>query len=250
MGIGEKIDDAISMLKDLKIAGQRINGCIAGSCMINGEFDTWDEVPDVDVFVYSPEWMIALACRLYDNGWKFNTPGDEWKFKRCLDFGVSNKAPVNTLKLTREDDIIINISYKRYKKTLADVLASFDMSIIMIGYDLKRQVLIDMREGMGMDGGKTPSSKVMAVPNPLRTQDCDMYEVSMWVRQFDRVIKYWNRGYDTRPMARFYIELIDGVLAKGKLFNTEKAENAYDDFVNTYQPLKDSMVKWLEDKED
>ena len=90
----------------------------------------------------------------------------------------------------------------------------------------------------------------VAKPNPLRDQDVDMYGVEMWVRQFDRVIKYWNRGYDTRRMAKFYIKLINGVLDKGRLFNTTKSEESYKMFVGTYEPLKHKMEQWLADKED
>ena len=84
----------------------------------------------------------------------------------------------------------------------------------------------------------------------MRKQDVDMYGTGMWVRQFDRVIKYWNRHIDTRPMARFYIKLINGVIDKGKLFNTDKSDAAYQEFITTYEPLRDKMVQWLKDKEE
>ena len=72
----------------------------------------------------------------------------------------------------------------------------------------------------------------------------------MWVRQFDRVIKYWNRGIDTRPMARFYIDLITQTIDKGSLFTSETALANYNEFVETYEPLREKMIMWLEDKED
>ena len=90
----------------------------------------------------------------------------------------------------------------------------------------------------------------VSVPNPMRKQDVDMYGAEMWVRQFDRVIKYWNRGIDTRPMARFYIKLINEVIDRGRLFESEKSEASFNAFVTTYEPLRDKMVEWLNDKED
>ena len=129
------------------------------------------------------------------------------------------------------------------------------MSIIMIGYDIKHRFGQDFRTGASAgvyddrDHLWSDDPRV-AVPNPLRDQDVDMYGTEMWVRQFDRVIKYWNRGFDTRKMAEFYIELIDGVIATGKLFQSEKADAAYNGFVTTYEPLRDKMKAWLDDKKE
>ena len=240
-----KMKEVVEHLKEIKINGKYINGCIAGSCMLDADFDTWADVPDVDVFVFTPETMIVLAYHLLAvEGYEWNVHSDSWKFDRTIKFGTNFKAPVNTIKL-KKDDVIVNISYKKNKKTIADVLASFDMSIIMIGYDLYHHQLLDMRttsEGSSID---------VAIPNPLRDQDVDMYGTEMWVRQFDRVIKYWNRGYDTRPMARFYIDLVNGVVDTGQMFpNSERASAVYQDFLDTYLPIKDKMVQWLQDKED
>jgi hypothetical protein len=40
------------------------------------------------------------------------------------------------------------------------------------------------------------------------------------------------------------------VLEKGQLFSSEKSEVSYNEFKEIYEPLRDKMVKWLEDKED
>ena len=121
--------------------------------------------------------------------------------------------------------------------------------------DIRKHVMLDFRRGWeGMvpedpDNRWSHSDKI-AVPNPLRDQDVDMYGTEMWVRQFDRVIKYWNRGFDTRPMAKFYIRLINGVIEKGQLFETAKSTAAYQEFITAYEPLRDKMVQWLNDKEE
>lgn len=249
MSINEKVDNTIHMLLH-----SDINGCIAGSSMIGANFDEWDEAPDVDVFVYSEHWLTNAVTWLLDNGWTIYSPGDEWKYNRCLDRGMAYKQPVNTLKVIR-DGLIVNVSYKKEKRKLADVLASFDMSIIMIGVDIRTGVVLDLRCGGGMSTMKPdlmvlPQASGVAVPNPLRKQDTDMYGTEMWVRQFNRVIKYWNRGYDTRPMARFYIKLIDETIDKGQLFSTQKSEAAFSEFKGMFEPLREQMVEWLRDKEE
>ena len=246
----EQMDEVIELLKTTDI-----NGCITGSSMIDGDYDSWTSVPDVDVFVYTkPQLQYAVNLLMFKHGFEPVTKGESWKLNRINNYEQKKKMPLSTVKLQRHG-IVVNITWKDGKNNLFAVLSSFDMSIIMVGYDIRKHVLLDLRAGWhGMvreDPDNRWSTDVkVAYPNPLRDQDVDMYGVGMWVRQFDRVIKYWNRGYDTRPMAKFYIKLIDGVLDNGKLFETDKSEAAFKDFKDTYEPLRERMVKWLEDKED
>ena len=233
-----------------------INGCITGSSMLNEDFDLWDEVPDVDVFVYEEAGLMHLADMLeFRYGMEPATDGERWKLNRIRTKGSQRNAALSTIKMKDKNGILVNITWKKGKNTMASVLASFDMSIIMIGYDIKHRFGQDFRTGASAgvyddrDHLWSDDPRV-AVPNPLRDQDVDMYGTEMWVRQFDRVIKYWNRGFDTRKMAEFYIELIDGVIAAGKLFQSEKADAAYNGFVTTYEPLRDKMKAWLDDKKE
>ena len=244
------MNDTIALLKDLPI-----NGCITGSSMIDGDYDNWESQPDIDLFVYTrPQLPYAANMLIQCYGFEPLNAGEKWKIDRLNNFEQRKKRPVDTLKVT-SNGVIVNISYKEGKENIFDVLASFDMSIIMVGYDIQMHVMLDLRCGWAYmvredeDNRWSPSVNV-AYPNPLRKQDVDMYGAQMWVRQFDRVIKYWNRGYDTRPMAKFYIKLIDGVIETGKLFSTEKGEAAFNAFVETYEPLKNKMQLWLSDKED
>lgn len=250
MSLTDEIKSTIEIIKRTDI-----NGCITGSSMLDEDFDMWESVPDVDVFVFAePQLGYAINLLMNKYGFEPATAGEEWKIKRIFNRGMQRNASLQTIKL-KSGDVTVNITWKYGKTTMASVLASFDMSIIMVGYDIKHKFGMDMRTaqtaGIFDDkDGKWSSSPRVAVPNPLRDQDVDMYGTEMWVRQFDRVIKYWNRGFDTREMARFYIRLINQVIETGKLFNSEKAENSFNGFVETYEPLRDKMVKWLEDKED
>lgn len=236
--MNKEIHDTIELLKTTGI-----RGCITGSSMLDADFDTWAETPDVDVFVFSAEQLVyAIDMLEFKYGFRPLSDGEEWKIERIRWKGIQKNASLQTVKMVGPQEVCVNLTWKYGKTTLADVLASFDMTIIMKGYDIRNGYTLDLTDVCG--------NKRVASPNPMREQDCDMYGVEMWVRQFSRVIKYWNRGFDTRPMAKFYIELINGVLEKGQLFNTEKSENVYREFVETYEPLRDKMVQWLKAKEE
>lgn len=249
MSLTQEIKDTIELLKQTDI-----NGCITGSSMLDENFDTWDQHPDIDVFVYTEmQLLYASDLLMFKHGFKLLNAGENWKFDRVRNRGSQKKAFLTTLKLKR-DDVVVNITFKNSKTNIMSVLASFDMTNIMIGYDIPFGWGIDMRtrdiKVFDDKDDKWSDDPKVCKPNPMRRQDVDMYGTEMWVRQFDRVIKYWNRGYDTRPMARFYIKLITEVIETGQLFNSDKSTEAYQMFVNAYEPLRDKMVQWLNDKED
>lgn len=235
--MNKEIKDTIELLKTTGI-----RGCITGSSMLDEDFDTWEETPDVDVFVFSAEQLIyATAMLEFKYGFTPLNNGEQWKIDRIRWRGIQKNASLQTVKMVGPQDVVVNLTWKYGKTTLADVLASFDMTIIMKGFDIRNGYTLDLTDVCG--------NKRVANPNPMREQDVDMYGTEQWVRQFGRCIKYWNRGYDTRPMARFYIKLINGVIEKGQLFSSDKSEAVYKEFVETYEPLRDKMVQWLEEKE-
>ena len=254
MGLNEQIATAIQELKDSDIVG-----CISGSAMTNQDFETWASVPDVDLFVYEKTQMIYAADLLMMKlGYEPAHKREAWKLDRMRrGYDAARKGTqwkVSTLKFVR-DGLVVNVTWKPGCDKLTNVLSSFDMSIIMIGYDIDKKVGLDLRcgwEGMVFDDDnhKWSDSPMVAVPNPLRSQKFELYEVAMWVRQFDRVIKYWDRGFDTRPMAEFYIKAISEVIDAGSLFETEASIKAYEGFVSEFEPVREKMVTWLKDKED
>ena len=250
MTLTEQIHKTIEELKSLPIIG-----CITGSSMIpDANFDEWDSHPDIDIFVYYEQqlqWTVAML--LYEYGFKMLDSKEDWKLSRLNTKGTDKKNFLTTLKVKR-NDVIVNITYKKNRNNIVSVLASFDMSCIMIGYDIPYGWGIDMRTSdvkiFDDKNNRWSSDPKVSVPNPMRKQDADIYTTEMWVRQFDRVIKYWNRGIDTRPMARFYIDLITQTIEKGSLFTSETALANYNEFVETYEPLREKMIMWLEDKEE
>lgn len=251
MGRKEEIKELTKILLGIP----RLRGCITGSSQIDADFDTWETCPDVDLFCYTENGVLYTAGKLEDRGFEFVTKGEDWKFDRCIEYGVGGNLALTTIKMKHPDyEPLVNITWKKKRDNIWAVLGSFDMSIVMVGYDIETRVKLDLRTGNGYvvedPDAKFSDSIYKAVPNPLRKQNVDMYGAEMWIRQFNRCIKYWDRGYDTRDMARFYIHLIDQVIEDGALFNTSKSEERYQDFCDEFLPLREQMVLWLKDKED
>ena len=243
MSLTEEIKSTIEMLK-----GSGIYGCITGSCLLDVDFDTWDTAPDIDIFVYSENALVnASDILMYKYNFvpgtlvKDSNRGEEWKIKRTIQHGMKKNAALSTVKFNN-GKVVVNVSYKKNQTTVLDVIPAFDMSIVMHGYDIPKATELDLRT--------MKSTKNVAVPNPLRDQDAELYVADQWIRQFDRVIKYWNRGFDTRPMAQFYIKLIDEVLSKGSLFTSSKATEYYEEFAKEFIEVRKKIEEWLADKEE
>ena len=250
--VKEKIDIAIDVIKTMPV-----NGCITGSVWLPGfDPDMWGSTPDIDVFVYSENDLVrAIDYALYELKMKPGTGSDRsetqerWKLDRLSKSGLNMKIGITTYKFYC-DGVIVNFTYKMSKQhgrwvpisNAPSVLMSFDMSIVMQAYDIKSRVMFDMRPD------NVPVTT--AIPNPLRDHDCVMWTVAKWVRQFDRVVKYYNRGYDTRPVARFYLEMIDECINMGCLFDSDESHEAFDKFSEEFLAKRAVIADWLEEHEE
>lgn len=247
----EKISRTIEVLKTLPI-----NGCITGSCLLPVfEPDEWGSIPDVDVFVYGETELVrAVTIAQYaldmtpGTGSQRSKEQEEWKLNRLFENGVNYKIGITTYKFFC-DGVVINFTFKQMKNhgrwvpiiSAPEVLRSFDMSILMQGYDIKQHVFYDMR---GED-------VFVARPNPLRNQDCVMWTVQKWIRQFDRVVKYYGRGYDTRPMAEFYLKMIDQCIEVGCLFDSTESNELFESMSKEFLEKRAVIADWYDEhKED
>lgn len=242
----EKVAAAIELVKTLPI-----DGCITGSCLLpNFDPEGWGTTPDIDVFVFGENELVS-AIEIARHGLGM-TPGkgtertrkqEEWKLNRLKQVGLNYKLGITTYTFYC-DGVMLNLTFKQRKfhgrwipiLDTPGVLQSFDMSIVMQGYDIKHHVLYDMRTG-------DPN---IATPNPLRDHDCVMWTVAKWVRQFDRVVKYYNRGFDTRPMAKFYLDMIDECIEAGCLFDSEESQEAFESFSKEFLEKRATIADWYE----
>ncbi len=247
----DKIETLIEVMKT-----SPIDGCITGSCWLPGfDPDGWGTKPDVDVFVYGEDELVrATNFAIYalkmqpGKGTPRSAKQEQWKLDRLYSAGLNYKIGITTYTFECEG-VMLNLTYKQRKfhgrwvpmLTASDVLSSFDMSIVMQGYDIKHHVFYDMRLG----------NPRVAVPNPLRDHDCVMWTVAKWVRQFDRVVKYYTRGFDTRPMAKFYLDMIDECIAAGCLFDSNESQTAFENFSKEFMEKRAAIQEWYDEhKED
>lgn len=229
-----------------------LHGCITGSCLLDAIFDLWETPPDIDVFTYDLTGiteMVSVLTRTY--GCRFgadDTPlsakQEEWKYNKARVSGWKKSdreyGSLNTVKLRTPDGLIINISNKRNQKSVADVVNAFDMTIVMKGIDLERDFIYDMTKAFG-------GSQYKAMPNLLRNADTSLFTVQHWIRQFIRVTKYWDRGYDTREMARFYLDQIDKCTSEGPLFPASEASmQIWNECLEEFTDMRGRIEKWLE----
>ena len=242
----EKVAAAVELVKTLPI-----DGCITGSCLLpNFDPEGWGTTPDVDVFVFGENELVS-AIEIARHGLGM-VPGkgtertrkqEEWKLSRLKQAGLNYKIGITTYTFYC-DGVMLNFTFKQRRfhgrwipiLDTPGVLQSFDMSIVMQGYDIKHHVLYDMRTG-------DPN---IATPNPLRDHDCVMWTVAKWVRQFDRVVKYYNRGFDTRPMAKFYLDMIDECINAGCLFDSEESQEAFESFSQEFLEKRATIADWYE----
>lgn len=249
----EKIERAIKVVKHMPI-----DGCITGSCWLPGfDPDAWGSTPDVDIFVYTEDDLVK-AVTYAEHALKMK-PGkgsvrsekqERWKLERLFKSGLNYKIGITTYTFYC-DGLMLNFTYKQNKvhgrwvpiTNAPSVLLSFDMSIVMQGYDIQTGVWYDLRPE------NVPVTT--AIPNPARDHDCVMWTVAKWVRQFDRVVKYYNRGFDTRPMAKFYLDMIDECIEAGCLFDSEESNEAFLSFSEEFLKKRAIIADWYDEhKED
>lgn len=241
----EKIECLIETVKTMPI-----DGCITGSCFLpTFDPDGWETEPDVDVFVYN-EVQLAKAITLAQyvlgmqpgKGTRRSEQQEQWKINRFFDDGTNRRIHITT-ETFYCDGVMLNFTYKEMKardkwipcSSVESVLKSFDMSIVMQGYDIRTHTFHDLR----------CSDPMVAVLNPLRRHDCMSWTVRKWIRQFDRVIKYYNRGFDTRPIAQSYLDMIDECIGMGCLFDSEESQAAFEEFSKEFQDKRSDIEAWL-----
>lgn len=246
MSMTDKIHETLEIIK-----GTDIYGCITGSCMLDADFDTWDSEPDIDIFVYSETAMIHAMITLehlgFVPGGKDKKPaGETLKRNWLIESGIQRNVSLSTI-MYEKDGVYLNVTYKKNCTSVIDVISGFDMSIIMIGYDIPTHYLLDLR-------CQDNNDPMIATPNKLKRQ---MYNhpsrFTVWraLHQWDRVPKYYGRGYDTRPMAKFYLDIIDEVLEAGAAFGTEKDMESFNEMEPGFIEVYEKITKWYDEhKED
>lgn len=209
----EQIKNVIEFLKQ-----QNVRGCITGSCLL-GVFENEKHVQDVDVFLYDEKAFAELYFAMYHNPmFTILDKLELWKsdmFRTKESFGNKHHTGVTTIKFMYNTIIPVNIIYKKNCHNIFSVLSSFDMDVISVGYDLQAKEYLDL-------SGDSRTTKIVSYNkwNPA-FNSTDVWNISKILRQLERVIKYYRRGYNTDAVVLKYMEMIDALQEFQSIFNSE-----------------------------
>ena len=229
----EQIKNAIEILKK-----QDVNGCITGSCLL-------DYFPgqDVDVFCYDiPSFNKLLFFMHYNDLFQILDPLEKHKFDDYINNNQSSidKLGLITIKFKYNLCVDVNIVYKKYFKTIFDVIGSFDMDIIATGYDIQTQKTLSLRETTGIVGTWNRW-------NTNFYKKDNFWSCKRLLRQFERVVKYTNRGYDVSSVTDKYIELVEGIISMDNYYKTEKGEKFFNDTIDEFKVVLKILQTWKKD---
>lgn len=228
----EHIDSAIEILKD-----QKINGCITGSVMLD-----YFEGADVDVFCYDESSFRKLLFFMHYNSlFTILDPLEKHKFEEYIDNSKSSLESIGLITVKFKYNLLVdvNVVFKKFHKNIFDVLSNFDLELIAIGYDIKTGKTLSLRETSGMTG-------------TWNRWNTSFYKSDYWsckrlLRQFERVIKYTNRGYDLSSVTDKYISLVEEILSKENYYKTDKGTRFYNDTMEQFEIVLKILQSWKRD---
>jgi hypothetical protein len=227
----KQMQEVINFLKQ-----QDINGCITGSCMLK-----YFEGADVDVFTYDEAAFTKLLFTLYHNKmFLLLDPIEKWKFEDWTSNpykGSLKKLGLITIKFKYNMCIDVNIIFKEKNSSIFDVLSTFDLDIIAVGYDLKSKKTLNLSENIEGVASWNKWNKAFYNNN--------IWAVSRLMRQFERVVKYHNRGYNTDEVALKYKEILNSMMDYENIFNSQKVDDKVESVKKNSKILIKIIDLWL-----
>jgi len=225
----EQIDNAITILKSLDI-----NGCITGSVLLD-----YFEGADIDVFVYDKSSFNKLLFFMHYNPMFTRLdPLEKHKFHEYVNEDKSSLESIGliTIKFKYNLCVDVNIVFKKFHKNIFDVLSNFDLDIIANGYDIKTGKLLSLRETSGLEG----------TWNRWNTSfyKSDFWSTKRLLRQFERVVKYTQRGYNLDSVTDKYIELIEEIIKTENFYKSEKGSKYFTDTMEQFEIVLKILKIW------
>ena len=205
--------NAIALIKK-----QQINGCITGSCMLEYFPDA-----DIDIFVYSESDLNQLLFFMYYNPlFQCLDPLEKYKFEEYIKKGKSSlhKIGLITVKMKYNLSVDVNVVYRKTNHNIFDVISNFDLSIICKGFDIKTGKTLDLSEYKNDKVG-TWNKWNRSFYQP------DIWDTKRLCRQFFRIVKYEQRGYNLTSATNKYIELVEQMLELENIYKTERGTEFY-----------------------
>lgn len=226
----EQIDNAVALLKE-----QDIDGCITGSCLLD-----FFEGQDVDLFCYSESSFNQLLffCH-YTPMFQILDPLELHKFNEYIkhnDSSLKNLGLI-TIKFKYNLCVDVNIIFKKYNKNCFDVISNFDLDIIAIAYDIKTKKTLSLRESEGMVGTWNKWNQTFY-------DEGNFWSIKRLLRQFQRVVKYTERGYNLTSITDKYIEIVEKAINTQNFYKSEKGIKYFNDTIEQFEIVLKILNVW------
>jgi hypothetical protein len=118
-------------------------------------------------------------------------------------------------------------------------LSNFDLDIITTGYDIKTGRTISLRESTGLEGTWNKWNNSFYKP--------DFWSTKRLLRQFERVVKYTNRGYDLSSVTDKYIELVENIISTENFYKSDKGTKYFEDTIEQFEIVLKILQAWKKD---
>lgn len=229
----EQIDNAIELIKK-----QDVNGCITGSILLD-----YFEGADIDIFMYDKSSFNKLLFFMHYN--PMFTILDKLELHKFNEYINEDKSSLDsigliTIKFKYNLCIDVNVVFKKFHKNIFDVLSNFDLDIIANGYDIKTGNYLSLRTTTGLEG----------TWNKWNTSyyKCNLWSCKRLLRQFSRVVKYTERGYNLETVTDKYISLIEEILSKDNIYKTEKGTLFHEKTQKEFEIVLKILQVWKVEK--
>lgn len=229
----EQIENAIELIKK-----QKFDGCITGSCLLD-----YFEGQDIDIFCYNENSFTKIINFFHYNPlFLILDKLEQYKFDEYIDKGKSSLDRLNLISIKFKYNLCIdiNVIYKKYQKDVFGVISNFDFDIVACGYDIQTGKTLSLRETTGKECTWNKW-------NPFYS-NLDAWNVRRLLRQFDRVIKYNNRGYNMTSVVDKYIEMTESIIEMDNIYKTERGNKYYNDTKEQFEILLKILQAWKKDQ--
>lgn len=229
----EQINNCIELLKKTDI-----EGCITGSCLLD-----YFEGQDIDLFTYSKSSFTKLLFYMYyDPMFTILDPLEKHKLEEYINNDKSSLEQLGliTIKFKYNLCVDVNIIFKKHQTNVFSVISAFDLDIIATGYDIKTGKTISLRETTGLNGTWNVWNK--------NFYSRDFWSTKRLLRQWERVIKYTERGYDLSSVTDKYIEIVEEIIQSENFYKTEKGTKYFEDNIETFEVVLKILQEWKKNK--
>lgn len=229
----EHIDNAIELLKK-----QEVNGCITGSCLLD-----YFEGQDIDLFMYDKSSFNKLLFFMHYNPiFTILDPMEQHKFDEYINNDQSSLDSLGLITIKFKYNLLIdvNVIYKKYNKNLFDVISNFDLDIIASGYDIRTGQTLSLRTTKGLEGTWNKW-------NSAFYKKGDFWSVKRLLRQFERVVKYTERGYDLSSVTNKYVSIVEEIIKTENFYKTEKGTQYFENTMKQFEIVLQILKVWQRD---